>query len=196
MTKQEFLTALEERLNGVSENRKNEYLDYYQELLADKIEDGLTEEEAVGQLDVNAIADGIIKEVSLGIEDGVTYVENHSVIDCTNRYKMDNGKYNFMVKVPEGTKWEDVKVEVTQGFKGEHLFYTNLMVFSNSEEWKSSVAFRYNYAGSDYYELITNRLAPNGMGIRLYLKYQDHYYMATDTAIGSTTPGQSYWLGA
>ena len=48
--------------------------------------------------------------------------------------------------------------------------------------------------GFDYYELITVPLADNGMGIRLYLRYNDNYYMATDTANGSTAVGQSYWL--
>ena len=39
----------------------------------------------------------------------VTYFENHSKLDCTNRYKMNDGKYNFTIKTPKRVSANDVK---------------------------------------------------------------------------------------
>ena len=155
----------------------------------------MTEEDALDEIgDIDEIADKIILEFAVGIGEDTVCTENHSIIDCTNRYRMNDGKYDFTIKIPENTALKDVKVEVTQNYKGETLFYTTLFYLSQKNEFDSQVNFSYNYDGFDYYELITAPLADNGMGIRLYLKYNDNYYMATDTANGSTAVGQSYWL--
>ena len=195
MIKKDFLEALDEMLADITEENRKEYISYYDEMIEDKIEDGMTEEDALDEIgDIDEIADKIILEFAVGIGEDTVCTENHSIIDCTNRYRMNDGKYDFTIKIPENTALKDVKVEVTQNYKGETLFYTTLFYLSQKNEFDSQVNFSYNYDGFDYYELITAPLADNGMGIRLYLKYNDNYYMATDTANGSTAVGQSYWL--
>lgn len=47
MTKSEFLRQLSERLQTLSENDRAEALTYWSEMIDDRMEDGLTEEEAV-----------------------------------------------------------------------------------------------------------------------------------------------------
>ena len=47
MTKQEFLRRLEERLAGVPQEERAERLSFYGEMIDDRMEEGLTEEEAV-----------------------------------------------------------------------------------------------------------------------------------------------------
>lgn len=50
MNKQEFLAALSRKLNGLPEDDLQRSLDYYREMLADRTEEGLSEEEAVAAL--------------------------------------------------------------------------------------------------------------------------------------------------
>ena len=59
--------------------------------------------------------------------DNYTFVENHSIIDCTNRYKMDDGRFNFTIKLPAGTDTYAVTLEVTKNDQGEKLFSDHLM---------------------------------------------------------------------
>lgn len=47
MNKHDFLAVLKSRLAGLPENDLNERLDFYAEIIDDRIEDGLSEEEAV-----------------------------------------------------------------------------------------------------------------------------------------------------
>lgn len=66
MTKAEFLTALQERLYGLPGEDIEKSLDYYSEIIDDRIEDGLSEEaavDAIGPLD--EIAAGILADTSL-----------------------------------------------------------------------------------------------------------------------------------
>ena len=81
----------------------------------DKIEDGMTEEDALDEIgDIDEIADKIILEFAVGIGEDTVCTENHSIIDCTNRYRMNDGKYDFTIKIPENTALKDVKVEIGQ----------------------------------------------------------------------------------
>ena len=50
MNKNEFLSALEKELRGLPREDIEERLDFYSEMIDDKIEDGLSEEEAVAEL--------------------------------------------------------------------------------------------------------------------------------------------------
>lgn len=124
-----------------------------------------------------------------------SYIEDHSVIDCTNRYKMDNGKYHFTIKVPSGTNLYDVQIEITRDYKGSRLFYDHLSYFSGGT-WNTSLTLKESYGGSEYYELITDKFSNDGIGIKLFLRINGVTYMATDTANGSTTEGSGYWLSA
>ena len=60
MTKSEFLTALGARLSALSPEDKQRSLDYYGEMIDDRIEDGVAEEEAVAA--IGAI-DDIVSEI-------------------------------------------------------------------------------------------------------------------------------------
>lgn len=124
-----------------------------------------------------------------------TYLEDHSIIDCTNRYKMNDGKFNFTIKVPAGTNLYNVQIEITRDYKGTRLFYDHLLYFTGGV-WDTSLTLIESYDGSDYYELITNKFSNDGIGIKLFLPLNGITYMATDTANGSTTEGPGYWLSA
>ncbi len=50
MNKYQFLAALRERLDGASSEDIKKSLDYYEEMINDRIEDGMSEEEAVSAL--------------------------------------------------------------------------------------------------------------------------------------------------
>ena len=50
MTKQEFIDEIKSRLNGLPEEEIQKSLDYYSEMIDDRIDDGMEEEEAVGEI--------------------------------------------------------------------------------------------------------------------------------------------------
>ena len=61
MTRVEFLTQLDHKLSALSKEEADKYLDYYAEMLADRMEDGMSEEEAVASLEsVDTIAARIL----------------------------------------------------------------------------------------------------------------------------------------
>lgn len=65
MNKHEFLHSLREKLNGFTEADINDYLEYYSEMIDDRVEEGLTEEEAVADIGTpEDIASRIISEAS------------------------------------------------------------------------------------------------------------------------------------
>ena len=47
MLKEEFLSKLEKRLLGIPKEDLERTLDYYNEIISDKVEDGMSEEEAL-----------------------------------------------------------------------------------------------------------------------------------------------------
>lgn len=64
MTKNEFLTELRSRLEGMFEADRNQSLDYYSEMIDDRMEDGLSEEEAVAAVGTpSELADQILGEM-------------------------------------------------------------------------------------------------------------------------------------
>ena len=66
MKKSEFLEELGQRLDGLSEKDRKEYLDYYSEMIDDRIEDGLSEDEAVGAVGTPAaIAEEILYQTPI-----------------------------------------------------------------------------------------------------------------------------------
>lgn len=61
MTRVEFLTQLDHQLSALSKEQADEYLNYYAEMLADRMEDGMSEEEAVASMErVEVIARRIL----------------------------------------------------------------------------------------------------------------------------------------
>ncbi len=66
MTKQDFLSELKNALSGLSEADINESLEYYGEMIDDRIEDGMPEEEAVAALgSIDESAKRILMETPL-----------------------------------------------------------------------------------------------------------------------------------
>lgn len=66
MNKNEFLTALRERLQGLPEEDINKSIDFYCEMIDDRVEDGMSEAEAVEALgSIEEILSQILSEVSL-----------------------------------------------------------------------------------------------------------------------------------
>ena len=65
MTKNEFLAELRSRLSGVPEKDAEDRLGFYSEIIDDRMEEGLSEEEAVrGIGSIDEIAAGITAEIS------------------------------------------------------------------------------------------------------------------------------------
>ena len=69
MTKNEFLQALDARLDGLTDAERQGILDYYGEIIDDSAEDGMGEEAAVALLgDVGAIARELLENRPAGGE--------------------------------------------------------------------------------------------------------------------------------
>ncbi len=66
MSKREFLNALKMKLSGLPKQDVEERLNFYSEMIDDRAEEGLTEEEAVSEIgSVNEIAAQIIADIPL-----------------------------------------------------------------------------------------------------------------------------------
>ena len=66
MSKESFLTALKNSLQGLPEQDINSALDYYSEMIDDRIEDGLSEKDAILSLgSIDRIVEQIFTEISL-----------------------------------------------------------------------------------------------------------------------------------
>lgn len=66
MMKSEFLSALESRLSGLPKEDVQKSIDYYSEIIDDRMEEGITEEEAVEAVgSVEEIASQILKDTPL-----------------------------------------------------------------------------------------------------------------------------------
>ena len=66
MNKQDFLLALRKRLSGLSQEEQNDRLAFYSEMIDDRMEEGLTEEEAVAKIGtVEQVAEQILREIPM-----------------------------------------------------------------------------------------------------------------------------------
>ena len=66
MTKLEFILSLRDRLSGLSQDEVSERLSFYSEMIEDRMEEGLSEQEAVSQIgSVQEIAAQISAEIPL-----------------------------------------------------------------------------------------------------------------------------------
>ena len=66
MNKEEFLNELKKGLSGIPENDRNERVTFYSEMIDDRIEEGMSEEEAVSAIgDVNKIISQIMAETPM-----------------------------------------------------------------------------------------------------------------------------------
>ena len=70
MLKQDFLYKLETKLSGLSRQEIKERLNFYNEIIDDKMEEGLTEEQAVEQIgSIDTIASQIKSEFSITVSE-------------------------------------------------------------------------------------------------------------------------------
>ena len=66
MTKAEYLSALENRLRGLPTDDVREHISFYSEMIEDRIEEGLTEGDAIREIgDVKKVASQIIADIPL-----------------------------------------------------------------------------------------------------------------------------------
>ena len=66
MSKQEFLCALRTHLSGLPKNEVEERIDFYSEMIDDRIEGGRTEEEAVSDIgSVDEVSEQILADIPL-----------------------------------------------------------------------------------------------------------------------------------
>ena len=66
MTKLQFLLALHDKLAGLPRNEVEERLNFYSEMIEDRMEDGLSEEEAVAAVgSIDEIAEQITADIPL-----------------------------------------------------------------------------------------------------------------------------------
>ena len=66
MTKSEFLDQLKEELNGLPEKDVSDRLSFYQEMIEDRMEEGIQEEEAVKAIgDIDAVVAQILQETPI-----------------------------------------------------------------------------------------------------------------------------------
>ena len=66
MTKHEFLLSLQDRLSGLPQDDVEERLTFYCEMIEDRMEEGLSEEEAVSAIgSVDEIAAQIVADIAL-----------------------------------------------------------------------------------------------------------------------------------
>ena len=169
MSKDAFINNLSRRLDRLSDADRQEYLEFFSEMIDDKIEeDGGTEADAVNAMDsADSIADTIIREIPVEPDDSAPYVEDHSVIDCTNRYRMRDGRYNFTVKIPEDVSPKDVIIEITGDYSGTRRLCTNLFYLTDGADAAFSLRPDYANEGSHFYELTTGQFGDTGMGERI-----------------------------
>ena len=121
------------------------------------------------------------------------YTENHNIIDCTNRYKDNNGLFHFTLKVPKGSYLSSINIHLTLDSEGGSWYCYTLA------ELSSKITYSYSDDKSDYYELVTSTYSSQGTGVKLYCyytgsDYPSGYYMATDNGYNLTTEGRGYWL--
>lgn len=66
MNREEFITTLRSRLSGLPQSEIEERISFYNEMIADRIEDGLTEEEAVAGIgSIDSVVEQIMSEIPL-----------------------------------------------------------------------------------------------------------------------------------
>ena len=197
MSKTKFINELSQKLDKLTDSDREEYMSFFSELIDDKIEEGLAETSAVESLgDAEQLAESILTSVPVELDPATGYIEDHAVIDCTNRYRDDKNVFHFTIKIPHETDLRDVIIEVTRDYSGTPLFCTNLKYFGESEPQQTSVTFERTDGVSDYYECVTKSYDRAGTGVRLYLTTEKGDFMATDISNKSTAKGNGYWLSA
>ena len=131
MTKERFLESLKEKLGFMEKDDIDEALHFYAEMIDDRTEDGLTEEEAVAQIESpDTIAERLRKmtngEGQKETKEAKEYTENREWQFRTEAYKTDDiheielNSRNLPIRIVPG-KQEIVLIYVT--FTGDKMQY-------------------------------------------------------------------------
>ena len=81
MTKKDFLAALRRKLRAVPQAELRERLGFYSEIIDDKMEEGLTEGEAVADVgNVDKIAEQILAEVDIPVKNSKTHASPWQIV--------------------------------------------------------------------------------------------------------------------
>jgi len=66
MNKEGFINELKTRLNGLPKEDLDERISFYEEMISDRVEDGMSEEEAVSEIGpIDSVVDQIMSEIPL-----------------------------------------------------------------------------------------------------------------------------------
>lgn len=119
----------------------------------------------------------------------VACIENHNVVDCTNRYKDNDGTFYFTIKLPNDLRIGQTSLMLTSDYNGTEMYTKSLICY------EKNLTYSYSDEKSDYYILKFDNVSGDGLGIKLFSYCNDGVcYTASDTANGSTVLGRGYWL--
>lgn len=132
----------------------------------------------------------------------ISYIEDHSVVDCTHYYK-ENGNYYFQIKCPKG-KIDNLSIQITKKSDGTtapdylQLRYSSLNGFYKLEDAYSDDNYDYKWFSVNYgnYPNINYPFQSEGVGIQLFYHEinSSNIYMATNTSNYSSVRGRGYFL--
>ena len=154
----------------------------------------------VASMSVSAV--GNTDSVQTANVSDITYLEDHSVVDCTHYYK-ENGNYYFQIKCPKG-QLDNVSVQLTKKADGTASYnyvqfrYTSFTKLYGKEYAYSDDKYDYTWFSVKYgdYPDIDYPYQSEGVGVQIFYHEMDSsvIYMATNTANYSTTRGRGYFL--
>ena len=136
MSKTEFIEQLRSALNGLSEEDLKKSVDYYEEMIDDRIEDGIPEEEAVSGL-------GSIDEIKNKISEIISSFENKQL-------DLELLLYTFRI-----TAWMPMIFALIIFIK-LHKSSFNWFIFEISFRWLAAIVLIY-YVIKIYYIIKTNK---------------------------------------
>ena len=90
MTKYDFLLSLQDRLSGLPQKDVEEQLHFFSEMIDDRMEDGLTEEEAVRAI-------GSVEDICRHITDGISLSPNPQENRAPERRKLRSWEIIFLI---------------------------------------------------------------------------------------------------
>ena len=114
MNKTDFLENLKKGLGSISGNERQSVLDYYDEMISDRVENGKTEEEAVAELgSPESVVENILAEFAVSRE------KNMKKYEKTERKVRIDGKSKLKVKC----EIEKINVTATDGNEIAFTYY-------------------------------------------------------------------------
>lgn len=126
----------------------------------------------------------------------VTYVENHSVVHCTNYYVQD-GNYHFQIKYLKN-QIDYVSVKLVS--KDGSGYYTQIDMKNLAKYNNFELNYLYSDESYEYQELVIKPVLGSyqytwdGVGLKIYYYDGVNGYRATNTDINNPNEGTGYYL--